>query len=194
MKRIILIAALLLGLSYASFARQPQRGYRGFVEWNGDLRRDANSYWVTTSSIATWYSTSFYSGVSTSHGYQISPLAFVGAGIGLEYSSADYNWIVPIFVQGRTDLKFGKFTPYADLRVGMNLAEGTGFYFSPTIGYRFNWGRKVGLNLGLGLTLSGYKMTHYEGYWNGPDDYLLYYAGERHHVRAFLAFRAGIDF
>ncbi|MDE6395892.1 MAG: hypothetical protein K2K84_01315, partial [Muribaculaceae bacterium] len=99
----------------------------------------------------------FFTGVTTSHGYQINPTFFVGAGIGMERCTKFDDWVAPVFAQGRADFLFGKFTPFADLRLGYQFGQGGGVYFSPTVGYRFNWGRKAGINLGLGMTLAGFK-------------------------------------
>lgn len=136
----------------------------------------------------------FYTGFSTSHGYQINPMFFVGAGLDIEKCTTFEKWVVPVFFQGRIDLQFGKFTPYGDLRLGANIADGVGIYISPTIGYRFNWGRKTGVNVGAGLSLAGYKTEHYEGIFTGPDSLEIYYVGTKHHIRPYFSFRLGLDF
>ncbi len=188
MKRAITISAILMIAAAATCqARQPSAGYRGFIEWSNDLRSDKT--WTYSNRTTT-----FYTGMTTSHGYQINPIFFIGAGIGLEKCNKIDNWIAPIFVQGRADLKFGRFTPFADLRLGANMAEGVGIYFSPSIGYRINWGRKAGINIGAGLTLGGYKAEYYEVTYRGPFDYELRYIETKHHVRPYFSFRLGFDF
>lgn len=194
MKRITL-SVLALGLMcLMSEARQPHSGYRGFLEWSNSLRSDKFGWPDLQGNIVMYRQNSFYTGATTSHGYQIDPMFFIGAGLGMEKCGDLGNWIVPVFVQGRADFLFGIFTPFADVRLGYNLAEGTGMYFSPSIGYRLNWGRKMGVNLGVGLTLAGYKAEHYEGTVVGPDDYLIQYVGRKSHTRAYFSFRLGIDF
>lgn len=190
-KFIFFICIALLGLP--AEARQPQRGYRGFVEWSNSLRNERFGGF-TENSIVLYRENTFYTGLTTSHGYQINQMFFVGAGLGMERCATLENWVVPVFIQGRIDLKFGKFTPFGDIRVGANLAEGAGVYFSPTIGYRFNWGRKTGINIGAGLSLAGYTAEHFEGTFDSPDSYELYYVGRRHYVRPYFSFRVGIDF
>lgn len=193
MKRLFIIAFLLL-TALGSFARQPERGYRGFIEWSSSLRTQKFGNFDLAGNLFFERENLFYTGVTTSHGYQIDQMFFVGAGLGMEKCSKLDNWIAPIFVQGRADFLLGRFTPFADVRLGVNLAEGAGAYFSPTIGYRFNWGRKMGINLGAGLTLAGYKAEHYEGSFIGPDDYEIQYVGSRRHTRAYFSFRLGFDF
>ncbi len=115
-------------------------------------------------------------------------------GLGMERCGKLDNWIAPVFVQGRADFLFGRFTPFGDLRLGYNIAEGGGLYISPTVGYRFNWGRKTGVNLGVGMSVAGYTAEHYEGSMTGPDSYEIQYVGKEHHTRVYFTFRLGIDF
>lgn len=194
MKRTIIAVLTILAVGLTSLARQPQRGYRGFIDWSSSLRSENFGYIDITGNLGVYRQNTFYTGFTTSHGYQINPMFFVGAGLGMERCGKIDNWIVPIFIQGRVDLSFGKFTPFGNLRIGANVAEGTGVYISPTIGYRFNWGRKMGVNIGAGLTLSGYKAEHYEGSWTGPDSYEIQYVGTSRHIRPYFSFRLGIDF
>lgn len=196
MKKVFLILSLL-SLTVTGFARQPKKGYRGFFDWSSSVRSEeiASIIGNDFSISKTYHETFFFTGASTSHGYQINPLFFVGAGIGLENNQKWGTWIAPIFAQGRLDLQLGKFTPFADVRLGWNMTEGGGVYFSPTVGYRFNWGRKMGVNIGLGLSLIDYKIYKYEGTMDIDNGfYELYYAGTYHQVKPYFSFRVGIDF
>lgn len=194
MKRTILLVLAIIAFIHAAEARQPKRGYRGFLEWSNSVRSDKFGVIDLYGNLNMERQGSFYTGFTTSHGYQINPMFFVGAGLGMERCGKLDNWVAPIFLQGRIDLKLGKFTPFGDLRLGANVAEGAGIYISPTIGYRFNWGRKMGVNLGAGLTLAGYRAEHYEGTMTGPDSYEIQYVGTRRHIRTYFSFRLGIDF
>ncbi|MDE6097550.1 MAG: hypothetical protein K2L80_00550 [Muribaculaceae bacterium] len=179
--------AIAVATAFSLNARQPHSGYRGFIDWSNNIRSDKYDNWPVRQ-------TAYYTGVTTSHGYQINPMFFAGAGIGAEYCSNYSEFIVPVFVQGRADFSFGAFTPFADIRLGANLSSGTGVYFSPSVGYRFNWGRKVGVNVSLGMTLAGYKCELYDvtvtpdGYWS------LAYIGSEHRSRPYFSFRLGFDF
>lgn len=194
MKRTIFLLLVIIAFAHVSEARQPKRGYRGFLEWSNSVRSDNFGVIDIHGNISMERQGSFYTGFSTSHGYQINPMFFIGAGLGMERCGKLDNWVAPIFIQGRVDLKFDKFTPFGDLRLGANVAEGAGIYISPTIGYRFNWGRKMGINLGAGLTLAGYRADHYEGTITGPDSYEIQYVGTKRHIRPYFSFRLGIDF
>lgn len=186
MKRISFIL-LTLFLSLSVFAKQPEKGYRGFFDWSNSLE----NYDLTPVGRVTDY----YTGFSTSHGYQITPWAFTGIGFDLEYFSTGNQFIAAPFFNFRSDFKFSIFTPFADVRIGYNCTDGGGLYFSPSVGYRFNWGRKTGINLGVGLTLKGRKTDIYD-FTHGPDyggtfgDYL----GKKTNYQTFFSFRVGIDF
>lgn len=194
MKRAAIFLLAIIAFAHITEARQPDRGYRGFLEWSSSVRSDNFGIFDIHGNLRMERQGSFYTGFSTSHGYQINPMFFIGAGLGMERCGSLDNWIAPIFIQGRADLKLGRFTPFGDLRFGANIAEGGGVYVSPTIGYRFNWGRRMGVNLGAGLTLAGYKAEHYEGIVTAPDSYEIQYVGTKRHVRAYFSFRLGIDF
>lgn len=145
----ILIAALVLAIAPAASARELQRGYRGFVDANVDLS-------FRSSYFETWIDV--YYGVSTSHGYQLNPHFFLGAGVAWE-QVMEHSWHkreYPYFVQARTDWTFGKVPLYADVRVGGVLFGDYRLYLSPTVGYRLDWGKRMALNFGLGVTLRGY--------------------------------------
>ena len=77
--------------------------------------------------------------VSTSHGVQIIPQLFVGAGIGFSYYY-DLGCVMPIFANIRTDILKSRISPFVDFRIGYApcLSSVGGLYLSPTIGCRFN--------------------------------------------------------
>lgn len=188
MKRIF-ITLLSVILCLIAFARQPERGYRGFIDWNNSLTK-LTLGWTPE----PYRKTAYFSGVSTSHGYQINPVWFVGAGLSVEHSRNVDDYIIPLFLEGRADFKFGKLTPYADLKAGYSLTDAGGAYLSPMIGYRFNWGRKLGINLGLGATVKNYGVHTFE-IITGPDGYIEINAtGTERRWMGCFSFRLGIDF
>lgn len=186
MKKFILIL-FIVPISFALNAKQPQRGYRGFVDWSNSIR----SYEFN----GVGRISDYYTGFSTIHGYQINPWIFTGVGFDLEYFSTGRDFIIAPFFDVRSDLKFNKITPFADVRIGYNYTDGKGVYFSPSLGYRFNWGRKVGVNLGIGLTLKGYKADIIDIEYNpGLGGWGVEYIGTERRVETLFSFRIGIDF
>lgn len=186
-KTIALILALLCIL--LAFAEQPHRGYRGFVDWSNNIFHE-DSYDGYYNYNPTWW----YTGVSTTHGYQFNPWLFAGVGLGLQNSKSHDSYLVPVFAAVRSDLKFGRFTPFAELRGGYNLTNDGGYMFAPTIGYRFNWGRRIGLNAALGLTVQDYKYTVYQ-LVTSPEGYLTAEPFfDTHRAKTMFTFRIGLDF
>ncbi len=195
MKRTLIAFFAILLTAICSFGRQPERGYRGFVDWTNRVYHHTDPYWSKTY---------YVPGISTSHGYQFNPLLF--AGVGLDYSLEDSgffgkhyydfsNYFLSLFADVRTDLQFGKFTPFADLRIGLNATSYGTVYFSPSIGYRFNWGRKVGLNLGVGYTLDGYRCPEYKQVETIYGYTTLVPTGNKiNYNLSSFTFRVGIDF
>lgn len=170
MKKTLIIIALVLLSSLAAFpaGRDPQHGYRGFAEVECVIMPDLGFL------VGSGGDSDVGLGLSTVHGYQFNPHLFVGGGIGfmLELSSMDHKLdfpqlvYLPLFVDVRTDLRFRRFTPFADLRLGWNLVEKGFLSGALTLGYRFNWGRKVALNLALGVNLRGERYEGYDSGWN----------------------------
>lgn len=159
--------------------REPQRGYRGFT----DLEWSSYTYDFAGRRVSAGI------GVTTAHGYQFNPHFFAGAGFSLVG-----NNILPVYVDARTDWKFGFFTPFADLKLGYNLLDGGGIYFSPTVGHRFNWGRKLGINLGFGLTIKGFKADLYNIITDGNGYTTFVKVGDQRFSRTYFTARIGIDF
>ena len=89
--------------------------------------------------------------VFTSHGVQVIPQLFIGAGVGFNTS---FDWIMglPLYFDVRTDILQSYITPFIDLKIGYSPINGentlNGFFFSPTIGCKINR-----FNIGLGYVL-----------------------------------------
>lgn len=205
MIRKILSTVILTLVSATLQAAQPEPGYRGFVDLMADFRKPPL---VGAYRIDTWNL-----GISTTHGWQINPKFFIGAGFSALKYSRESRCILPIYLDGRYDMKFGIFTPFAEVRFGYHWdIDGfekyyyhgyqtsdinKGLFFSPSIGYRFNWGRKVGLNVGIGWSL--YRQKGLDGYideveQNGYKYWDFIPTGWMHYTISYLNLRVGIDF
>lgn len=168
-KYIIIVLLVLFGVTQMNAElRDPQRGYRGFVE--------SENYIIPNLGFIAGDGgdSDFWTGVSTVHGYQINPRLFVGAGMSCIWQITDDDSrsdngklrYLPLFADVRTDLRFGRFTPFADLRVGCNLLKHGAFSGALTIGYRFSWGRRVALNLALGVNMIGRRYENIQSGWS----------------------------
>ena len=77
--------------------------------------------------------------LTTSHGVQIFPELFVGAGAGVScYHISDCAISLPFFVDVRTDILRSNVTPFVDLKVGYSFGEVSGLYVTPSVGCKVN--------------------------------------------------------
>lgn len=169
--RLILIILAMVVLPLTAAGREPQRGYRGFVDTGVDLSFHRGYYGNSTATV--------YYGIATSHGYQFNSHFFLGAGVMYERVHRDsyfYGGEYPIYLHARTDWTLGRFPVYGDLRVGGVILGEYRLLISPTVGYRLSLGRKSNLNFGIGMNLRGYG-------WSDEKTF---------HPQ--LAIRVGIDF
>lgn len=154
---VALTLALFLGIAYvcaqkvqevkASYGWNRAPRYRGFVGHSfmlgvGDIRND----WVS---------------ICTSHGVQINPGLFVGAGVGVNCWLIPLGVYVPIFMHLRGDWhkKVHKnVSPYVDAKVGYNIASVGSVFCNPSVGYHFYFGHSnVGLSAGVGYVVLASK-------------------------------------
>ena len=195
--RLALILIFLIPGLLQTEAAQPERGYRGFVEWANEASIDVSLHDSPTDS-------KYYTGVSVSQGYQFNPYLFVGGGIMVEQlidagDLEDGNRIysAPVFAEVRSDMKFGRFTPFVDARIGYNFSNYGGIYFSPMVGYRIGIYRKIGINISVGYSMTGNRNTIEKVVTNlGPDGMsgtnTTYH--RTHTFNGTFAFRLGFDF
>ena len=122
MRHLLLLLSSLL-LSLCASAREPQRGYRGFADLSLTPYIDISLYGDPSDSYC-------YVGMTTSHGYQFNPHLFVGGGFAFEVDTKHSQLIMPVFAHVRGDFRIRRFTPFAEARLGANLADGPGIFFS----------------------------------------------------------------
>lgn len=127
-------------------------GYRGFVDLGysigvGDYDVDRLEF-------------------STSHGYQFNPFFYLGAGAALNYYYDSEIASVPLFVNPRLTLPTGgPVSPFLDLKIGYTVSEYVeGFYFSPSIGARFDLKNSNAINFSLGYTMQNVEADYYNYY------------------------------
>ena len=145
-------------ISY-SFHGGPEKGYRGFVDVGYTIG-------VGTFNVGRME-------VLTSHGYQICPYFFAGAGVGLNYYPDAEAVTVPIFADLRADILNNWITPFVDFKVGYTVVDVTGFYMSPSIGCRMGFGNNFGMHISVGYTMQkeSWEYRGYYGYSSGTINY-----------------------
>lgn len=137
------------GLQNLSRGYRPN-GYRGFMELGGGPGVGD-------------YGDGFVS-FSTSHGGQISPYFFLGAGIGFDYHFGWETISIPIFADLRANFLDNNITPYFGMKIGYSVFDITGFYFNPTLGVDFALDSRLGFNFSLGYNLQSARVGHYSYY------------------------------
>jgi hypothetical protein len=159
--KTFLLATLTAATTFcSSYASEPRRGYRGFAELDNSF---SNLTYFDNSTGEYKKDLQWMIGWSTTHGYQINSNLFVGAGVLLNLGVPMLDGTFATFLDLRYGRSFNRFRPYGDVRIGYArigyaITEGKdGVYISPTVGHRFNWGRKFGVNVGAGLTIEGRK-------------------------------------
>lgn len=122
---------------------QDAKSYRGFTDLSyslgvGDDSEDFDRYTL-----------------STTHGYQLDDLFFVGAGVSIEYVRNLAVALVPIYADVRMDLPLRgrSIKPYVDAKIGYAAGEVDGFYFAPTVGIRVPVKFVKAMNFGFGYKL-----------------------------------------
>ena len=183
-------------------ARDVARGYRGFFEIDGSLTswRVADSYEFNPTSGIKYHNIhrQAFGEVSfaTSHGYQFNPRFFLGAGFMDGYSGIHDGWFLGTYLHARTDQTFGRYTPYAEIRTGIVTHAEGGLYLSPAVGYRFNFGHRTNINVGIGLTLrhTGGEDTTGSFYYNSQGDLIHITLGKDPIMKPYATLRVGIDF
>lgn len=155
------------------------RGYRGFLDFGLGFCTN-NGDGINCDNIM----------ISTTHGYQIiENKLFLGAGIGYWNMYNAGGSSLPLFIDARSEYyNFGKWSLYADLKIGFSIMDHKGFFLDPQLGVRYGLNDKLGLNLGIGYQF--FKDTGYYTYeWNGYR-YEYYIDGGL----GYFNFKVGVDF
>ncbi len=155
--KIIVFSLLMVAISYNSYGQK--LNYQGEVNVGYAL------------GYGDWSYNRF--NVETVHGFRLTNNFFVGAGAGWHsytrnadefIAEKEQFSLIPIFVDIKGYLTFGKISPYATFDLGYSIATGmvsghNGFYLAPGVGASYQISSKNAINLGISLqsqTLGGY--------------------------------------
>lgn len=157
MKKSTLIVALLsflaLGMSAQSESSSFKHGYRGFADVG------------YTFGVGDYDMGRFE--VSTTHGYQINPYIFVGAGVGLHFmpsyetsdmdialDTRDSKVCIPVFAAARVNFTKTRVSPFIDIKGGTFVTKGDGLYIVLSGGCKIKTRGKQGIDLSVGYTFA----------------------------------------
>ena len=142
MKKLFLTLVVATLFAASAFA-QDAKSYRGFTDLSYTLGVGETSENFDRFTL------------STTHGYQIDDMFFVGAGVSFEYVRDAALALVPIYGDVRMDipLRSRSIKPFVDAKVGYAAGQVDGFYFAPTVGVRVPVRFVQAMNFGLGYKL-----------------------------------------
>ena len=142
MKKLLMTLMVATIAMTTAFA-QDAKSYRGFTDLSytlgvGDNSEDFDRFTL-----------------STTHGYQLDDMFFVGAGVSFEYVRDAAVGLVPIYADVRMDVPLSSrnIKTFVDAKIGYAAGELDGFYFAPTIGVRVPVNFVKAMNFGLGYKL-----------------------------------------
>lgn len=195
MKHKVLLSLLLVLFSVTVAAQQEdktvstqddekvlQQGYREKVEQQQSVQVAPRQTWWNRNTLQKGYEGDLQvfidgyifegllgmAGIATSHGYQISPKIFLGAGLSFvpgafmindpSISSSDPELLEATMITPFANFRFmplaKRVTPVIDIKAGYVLPSKYGLIkVVPSAGVRFGLGNRLGLNLGLGVPL-----------------------------------------
>lgn len=149
-------------------------GYRGFMEFGGGPGVGD-------------YGDGFVS-FSTSHGGQISPYFYLGAGIGFDYHVGYQTFFLPIFADLRANFLDNNITPYFGAKIGYSVFDATGVYLNPTLGIDVALDSRLGFNFSLGYNLQSAEIISYSYYGYS------YSYSSRERIIGGITFKFGVHF
>lgn len=115
-------------------------GYKGFIK---------KGYYLLPQD---WFSTAIE--ITTSHGYQLSPMFYTGLGTGAGVSYGyNRNLYVPIFANLRVTPLNKRHAPFGNIKTGVYLGFTNGLFLSTIAGYRLEMDKRGGFNTGFGYRI-----------------------------------------
>lgn len=163
MKKVLLMFCVLLAGITAKAQGDFTHGYRGFFDLG------------YTTGVGDYDFSRFE--ISTTHGYQVCPYFFVGAGVGFHFMQKyetkgmgenaldvrDSKVSIPLFVDLHSEFMKTKFAPFVDLKLGHFLNNGDGLYANVSAGVRMKTMDKQAVSLSIGYT---FEKLQYETFDN----------------------------
>ncbi len=143
--------------------------------------------------------------VNTSHGYQINPYFYIGAGMGLHFmpeyetpgmtialDTRDSKVDIPIFANARVNFMKNKYCPFIDVKGGTYVTNSGGLYVNGSVGLKIATNEKQGINISVGYTVEKLQFetfSSFKGYKN-----MDYYRSGRVLTTEGVALKVGYEF
>ena len=143
--------------------------------------------------------------VNTTHGYQVNPYIFLGAGTGLHFMSSyktgdmeipldvrDSKVDIPVFANFRSNFTKGKISPFFDIKGGTFVTNNGGLYVVASLGVRYALNSKQGLSLSVGYAAEKLEFETFERF-NGRYD-MSYTRKPATYDKESVSVKLGFDF
>ena len=169
MKKLFLLVMLICLACMVSNAQNASGNcYRGFIDIGYDVGNGDYDFGRFE--------------VNTTHGYQVNPYIFLGAGTGLHFMSSyktgdmeipldvrDSKVDIPVFANFRSNFTKGKLSPFFDIKGGTFVTNNGGLYVVASVGVRYALNSKQGLSLSVGYAAEKLEFETFERF-NGRYD------------------------
>ncbi len=143
--------------------------------------------------------------INTSHGYQINPYIYLGAGLGFHFMSEyetpnmsipldvrESSVDIPLFANARVNFGKWKLTPFIDFKAGTFLTNGGGAYLNLSFGGRWALNKKNAINLLIGYGMEKLEFESFKRFLSSSS--MNYSRYERKLNTEHLALKIGYEF
>lgn len=191
MKKILLMIAVAIISLTASAQNTASNCYRGFA--------DAGY----TIGIGDYDMGRFE--INTSHGYQINPFIYLGAGLGLHFmpeyetpgmsialDSRESKVDIPVFANAKLNMSKSKYAPFVDGKVGTYVTNNGGLYMNISAGLRIATNERQAVNISVGYTREELEFETFDGFFGTSS--MKYYTSSRKLTTEGLAIKVGYEF
>ena len=116
--------------------------------------------------------------INSSHGYQINPHFFIGAGLGFHFMSEyetnnkdialdirESSVEIPIFANIKCNFTKSKVTPFIDIKAGTYITNNSGLYANISGGCRISTNEKQAVNVSIGYTMQNLEFETFNRFY-----------------------------
>ena len=143
--------------------------------------------------------------INTSHGYQINPFIYLGAGLGLhfmpEYETPDMDIAldcreskvdIPVFANAKINMSKGKYVPFVDGKIGTYVTNNGGLYMNISAGLRIATNERQAVNISVGYTREDLEFESFDSFFGTSS--MKYYTSSRKLTTEGIAIKIGYEF
>ncbi len=143
--------------------------------------------------------------INTSHGYQINPFIYLGAGLGLHFmpeyetsgmsialDSRESKVDIPVFANAKLNMSKSKYAPFVDGKVGIYVTNNGGLYMNISAGLRIATNERQAVNICVGYTREELEFESFDSFFGTSS--MKYYTSSRKLTTEGIAIKVGYEF